>query len=169
MEFGRPRTFRLVTENSFSESQSRTGNLLSGLGISQYPLSSSSSGRKRKRHGETSIHAKRLRSESSRRRLDITGLIREQDDRPEKINKYSVEQPNATSLIGLVSPTDRSFDNRILSCLVISPPGRLIHEFESTKEFLKRAVILSGRLDLSIRTEKSSIVTFLRTTSLLRT
>jgi serine/threonine protein kinase len=69
--------------------------------------------------------------------LDITGLVKEQDDRPEEVSRYSVEQPNATSLMDLVSPTDGSFDNRILFCLVISPPGRPIHEFESIKEFLE--------------------------------
>ena len=52
MEFGESRTFRLPTGNSFSESQSRTSDLLSGLGISKNPLSSSSSGQKRKRQSE---------------------------------------------------------------------------------------------------------------------
>jgi serine/threonine protein kinase len=49
----------------------------------------------------------------------------------------SVEQPNATSLIGLKTPKDRSFDNRIFSYLIISPPGRPINEFKSVREFLE--------------------------------
>ena len=138
MEFESPRTFRLATGSSFSESQSGTSGLLSGLGISQRPPSSSSSGRKRKRQAEiSSAQAKRSRSESSRRRLDITGLIEEEDDRPEDVDRYSIEQPNAISLTGLAGPNDGSLDNRIFSCLVISPPGRPIHEFESIKEFLE--------------------------------
>jgi serine/threonine protein kinase len=32
---------------------------------------------------------------------------------------------------------DESFDNRIFCCLVVSPPGRAIHEFESVLEFLE--------------------------------
>jgi hypothetical protein len=38
--------------------------------------------------------------------------------------------------MGLVSPIDGSFDNRIFFCLVISLPGRPIYEFEFIKEFL---------------------------------
>src|SRR5271156_269879 len=34
-------------------------------------------------------------------------------------------------------PKDISFDSRILSCLVIYPPGRPIHEFNLVKEFLE--------------------------------
>lgn len=140
MEFGESRTFRLPAGNSFSESRSKKSDLLSGLGISQNPLSSSSSGQKRKRQSEkfTSGQAKRSRSNSSRRQIEITSLVTaEEDDTTVGAKKYSVEQPSATSLMGLTSPNDGSFDNRILSCLVISPPGRPIHEFESVKEFLE--------------------------------
>lgn len=98
MEFEEPRTFKLATGSSFSKRQSRTGRLLSGLGISQRPLSSSS-GQKRKRRGDTSsTRPKRARSESSCRRLNSTGLVREQDDRSEEANVSSIEQPNATCL-----------------------------------------------------------------------
>ena len=138
MEFASPRTFRLATGSSVSESQSRTSGLLSGPGISQPLPSSSSSGLKRKRQIDTSsAQVKRSRSESSRRRLDITGLIKGEDDRPEEDDRHSVEQPNTTSLIGLAGQKDGSFDNRIFSCLVISPPGRPIHDFKSIKEFLE--------------------------------
>jgi serine/threonine-protein kinase RIO1 len=138
MEFGESRTFRLPTGNSFSESQSRTSDLLSGLGISKNPLSSSSSGQKRKRQSEKSGQAKRSRSNSSRRQTDITSLVTaEEDDAIVGANKYCVEQPNVTSLMGLETPKDGSFDNRIFSCLVISPPGRPINEFKSVREFLE--------------------------------
>jgi hypothetical protein len=142
MQFEEQRTFRLPTGNSFSESQSRTSDLLSGLGISKNPLSSSSSGQKRKRQSENiaSGQPKRSRSNSrsSRRQTDITNLVTaEEDDTTVGANKYSVEQPNATSLMGLETPKDGSFDNRIFSCLVISPPGRPINEFKSVREFLE--------------------------------
>ena len=39
--------------------------------------------------------------------------------------------------MGLETPKDGSFDNRIFSCLVISPPGRPINEFKSVREFLE--------------------------------
>jgi hypothetical protein len=137
IEFESPRTFRSATGSSFSQSQSGTSGLLSGLGISQHSRSSFS-GTKRKRQVDvSSARAKRPRSESSRRQLHITDLIEERGDRPEEVDRYSVEQPNVTSLMSPTGPNDRSFDNRILSCLIISPPGRPIHEFESIKEFFE--------------------------------
>jgi hypothetical protein len=39
--------------------------------------------------------------------------------------------------MSLTGPNDGPFDNRILSYLVISPPGRPIREFNSVKEFLE--------------------------------
>jgi Fungal protein kinase len=140
MEFGESRTFRLPTGNSFSESQLRTSDLLSGLRISKNLLSSSSLGQKRKRQSEKVVtsQAKRSRSNSSRRQIDIISLVTaEEDDATAKANKYSVEQPNATSLIGLKTPKDELFDNRIFFCLVISPPGRPINKFQSVREFLE--------------------------------
>lgn len=135
MVLASPRTFKSATESSFSENQSRTGSLSSGLGISRHSQLSSSR-QKRKRHGETSsTQAKRSRSDSSRRRLDFTGLIKEDDDRSEEVTKHSVEQPITTGPMSLAR-TMEYYDNRIFSCLVISPPGRPIYEFESVKEFL---------------------------------
>jgi transcription elongation GreA/GreB family factor len=92
----------------------RTSDLLSRLGISKSPLSFSSSGQKRKRQNKkvASGQAKRSRSNSSRRQRDITSLVTtEEDSVPVGANKYSVEQPNATSLMGLETLKDGSFDN----------------------------------------------------------
>jgi serine/threonine protein kinase len=47
------------------------------------------------------------------------------------------KQANMSSLIGPKTRNDESFENRILSCLVISPPGRAIETFESINEFLE--------------------------------
>jgi len=41
------------------------------------------------------------------------------------------------SLVDLGVRNDGSFDNRIFSCLIISPPGWAIYDFESIKEFLE--------------------------------
>ena len=97
-------------------------------------------GRNRKRQSEkiASGQVKRSRSNSSRRQTDITSLVTaEEDDATVGANKYSVEQPNATSLMGLETPKDGSLDNRIFSCLVVSPPGRPINKFQSVREFLE--------------------------------
>jgi serine/threonine protein kinase len=56
---------------------------------------------------------------------------------PEEATRHSIEQSNVTSLMGLTTPGDVSFDNQIFSCLVISPSGRPIHEFNSAKGFLE--------------------------------
>ena len=139
LQFGKPQTFRAAMKNSINQSLSVTSNsFLNGLGIN--PLSSSSSGRKRKRQEETpaTAQAKRSRSESSRRRSDITNLATAQEEHgTEGASKYSIELPTANSLICPEVRDNGSFDNRIFSCLVISPPGRAINEFKSVEEFLE--------------------------------
>ena len=165
-EFGEPLMLWSVTGSSFRESQSGTSGLLSGLGISQHPRSSYSSGQKRKRHRETSTQPKRSRSKSGRRRLGITDLIKE-EDRHEEASRYSVEQPSATSL--WVSHGQAKDHWTIEYCPVSSFPlqdGRSVN-LSLLRSPWKRVVILSGRTDLSIKTE-ISFVTFRRTMSSLR-
>ncbi|KAI9783266.1 MAG: hypothetical protein M1839_004106 [Geoglossum umbratile] len=148
LQFGKPRWFPSATSRSISQTQSRTKSIGSkksrsrsaGLGIGGVTLESSSSGQKRKRHGEVAeLHqSTRSRSGSSRRRADITSQVTaEQGGGAEGANKYSVEEPKVTSLMPPRDANDESFDNRIFCCLVVSPPGRAIHEFESVLEFLE--------------------------------
>jgi hypothetical protein len=73
------------------------------------------------------------RAEGSDKLRDITNVITAEDDKPEKANKDNIERPNGTNPTVLKSP----FDNRILSCLVVSPPGRPISKFDSVKQFLE--------------------------------
>ena len=96
---------------------------------------SSSLKENRKRSGETIIKpAKRSRTEGSRKLRDITNVITaEEDGRPEETNKDNIERPSGTNPTVLETP----FDNRILSCLVVSPPGRPISKFDSVKQFLE--------------------------------
>jgi hypothetical protein len=119
MTFGKPQKFRWAI---VSESQS---------GI----CTSVSLGENRKRPGETIIKpAKRSRTESGNKLRDITNVIAaEGDGRPEEANKDNIEQPSGTNLTVPETP----FDNRILSCLVVSPPGRPISKFDSIKQFLE--------------------------------
>ncbi|KAI9778629.1 MAG: hypothetical protein M1839_008023 [Geoglossum umbratile] len=155
LQFGKPRWFPTATSGSISQTQSRTKSVGSkksrsrsaGLGIGGVTLESSSSGQKRKRHGEVAeLHqSKRFRSGSSRRRADIMSQVTaERGGGVERTNKYSVEEPKTTSLMPPRDADDKSFDNRIFCCLVVSPPGRAIYEFESrisvflvTKEKIK--------------------------------
>ena len=146
LQFRKLWTF-LLASRLFSQTQSRTKSVGSkksrsrsaGLGIGGVTLESSSSGQKRKRHGEVAeLHqSKRSRSGSSRRRTDITSQVTaEQGGGAEGANKYSVEKPKATSLMPPRDADDESFDNRIFCCLVVSPPGQAINEFQSIKELL---------------------------------
>jgi hypothetical protein len=146
LQFGKPQTFRSSTSGSISHQSSRKSSRprnsrsrSEGLGIGGVTLESSSSGQKRKRDGEVAglRRSRRSRSGNSRRRTDITSQITaEQDGRAEGANKYSVEEVKATSLMHPRDADDESFDNRIFCCLVVSPPGRAIHEFKSVLEFL---------------------------------
>ncbi|KAH0538362.1 hypothetical protein FGG08_005057 [Glutinoglossum americanum] len=61
----------------------------------------------------------------------------EQDYGAEDTNKYNIVEANTTSLMYPRKADDGSFDNRIFSCLVVSPPGQAIHEFESILKFLE--------------------------------
>ena len=82
--------------------------------------------------------SKRTRSNSCRRRTDITSQVTaEQDGGAEGANEYSVEEAKTTSLMRLRDADDESFDNRIFCCLVVFPQGRAIDEFESVLEFLE--------------------------------
>ncbi|KAH0537305.1 hypothetical protein FGG08_005895 [Glutinoglossum americanum] len=148
LQFRKPRWFPSATSGSISQTQSRTksaGSKMSrsrsaGLGIGGATLESSSSGQKRKRHGEAAeLHqSKRSRLGSNRRWADITGQVTvEQGGGTERASKYSVEEPKATSLMPPRDADNESFDNRIFCCLVTSPPGRAIHEFEPVLEFLE--------------------------------
>jgi hypothetical protein len=136
LQFGKSKTFRSARKDSINLSHSRArGSLLAnGLGISL--TSASSSGQKRKRRDEPPTSRKRSKS-SSRKRSDTGSLVKEQVDRAVGDSEHGPAEPNANSLTALDDEDDGSFENRIFSCLVISPPGRAIHEFASVEELLE--------------------------------
>ena len=47
---------------------------------------------------------------------------------------YDVEEAQGTSLL---TPDNDTYDNRIFSCLIISPASRAIHNYESPLELLE--------------------------------
>ncbi|KAH0562856.1 hypothetical protein GP486_002529 [Trichoglossum hirsutum] len=161
LQFGEPRKSSPAISGSISQTQSRTKSVGSKKSLSrsaslaisrEVTPGSSSSGQKRKQEQCDDVtelrRSKRSKSGSSRRREDITDLVTaEQSSSTESSNKYSVEKPGTTSLIPPRDVDDESYDNRICCCLVVSPPGRAIHEFKSVLEFLKvfRDVIKAHR------------------------
>jgi hypothetical protein len=122
MTLGKANMFRSARGSTFSNIQSRTSDL--------------SLKENRKRPGETSHRpAKRLRTKGGSKLRDITNQVNAEedsgprdDDGPREANKDNIEPPSGSK---------PSSDNRILSCLVVSPPGRPISNFESVKEFLE--------------------------------
>lgn len=106
--------------------------LANGLGVSL--TSASSSGQKRKSRDEPPTSRKRSKS-TSRKRSDAGRLVKEHPAVGD-ISEHGPAESNANSLTALVED-DGPFENRIFSCLVISPPGRAIHEFTSVDELLE--------------------------------
>ncbi|KAI9764729.1 MAG: hypothetical protein M1840_008121 [Geoglossum simile] len=150
LQFGKPRWFSKDNSGSASQTLSRTkstsskkSQLRSSILADGRVTELSSSGQKRKRYGKADElrQSKRSRSGSSGILADITSqtnqVTTEQSGSAEGANKCSIEKPKATSLMPPKGVDDESFDNRIFSCLVVSPPGRPIHEFKSVLEFLK--------------------------------
>ena len=103
--------------------------------------------------------------EGSSKLRDITNVITaEKDGRPEEANKDNIERPSGTNITVFETP----FDNRILSCIVVSPPGRPIRKFDSVKQFLEacrdfikahRSLLNEGRILHRDISENNVIIT----------
>ncbi|KAF2453067.1 hypothetical protein BDY21DRAFT_388293 [Lineolata rhizophorae] len=137
LQFGKPQIFRLARQNLISQSRTgtRSSMLANPLGISLTPLASSSSGQKRKRADEKAMAPppKWSRSKSSRR-SHTTGSSVQADG---GVSSCVDDNPNLNSLTTTPEVGEHgSFENRIFSCLIISPPGRPLREFKSILEFL---------------------------------
>ncbi|KAF2787657.1 hypothetical protein K505DRAFT_379435 [Melanomma pulvis-pyrius CBS 109.77] len=138
LDFRKPQRFRSAGRDSINQSRSRQSSMLAaGPGISLTPLSTSSSGQKRKRAEDRVMAPPPKRSKSgSRRRSSAAGLATAQLDGA-GLSTGANENPNANSITALEGRDNGSFENRIFSCLVISPPGRLLREFTSVQELLE--------------------------------
>ena len=95
--------------------------------------SSSSLGRKRKFDTESAapLQPNNPRSSGVRRQSDIAAKAASHQDN----SAHTAKKAKSTSL--MPSKDDATFDNRILCCLIVSPPGRAINQFESIGEYLK--------------------------------
>ncbi|KAF1997507.1 hypothetical protein P154DRAFT_524707 [Amniculicola lignicola CBS 123094] len=169
LEFRKPQKFRSARRDSINQSRSRqSSTLAAGLGISLTPLSTSSSGQKRKTAEDRVMAPPPKRSKSgSRRRSSATDPAAAQVDGA-GLSTYADENPNVNSITAPEGRDDGSFENRILSCLVISPPGRLLREFTSVQEFLEacrdfvrahRSLYKDGKILHRDISEKNIIIT----------
>lgn len=142
LQFGKPRSFPSVSSGMINQTLSKSkSNLYNSnnsqspcMGISTTTLSSQSSqGRKRKFEIETTapLQSNKSRSSGVRRQSDIaTKAARDQEH-----SAHTAKKAKSTSL--MPSKDDETFDDRILCCLIVSPPGRAIDQFESIGEYLE--------------------------------
>jgi serine/threonine protein kinase len=106
-----------------SHLQTQSGVVTSASGVSLTSLTSSA--QKRKGPVESANPAKKKSRPGSRTGSNTTCL---------GVSSHTGEK---NSLMALDVRKDGLFENRIFSCLAISPPGRSIHEFTSVKELLE--------------------------------
>lgn len=137
LQFEKSKMFRSDKKESIDQSHSRgQGSLLaSGLGTSS--ISALSAGQKQERRSEhISMSRKRVIS-SSRKQPGFGILDKEQGDPTfAATTEHGPAEQNGNSL---TAPDEdvRPFEDRIFSCIIVSPPGRAIHEFESVEELLE--------------------------------
>ncbi len=142
LQFGMPRSFPSVSSGSINQTQSKSKSKPYKSNKSQSPCivtstttlpSSSSLGRKRKFDTESAapLQPNNLRSSGVRRQSDIAAKAASHQDN----SAHTAKKAKSTSL--MPSKDDATFDDRILCCLIVSPPGRAINQFESIGEYLK--------------------------------
>ncbi|KAL7799783.1 serine/threonine-protein kinase Sgk2 [Trichoderma ceciliae] len=149
MKFGRPRKLSSkadwvdsgvgsdrassTTRSLWKKSRGSKGRLV-GLGINKSSTTTASSGQKRKRDGfvDGSGGMKRSKLRDSRTNVEIATDAENGD--PDTGNHHIIEEPEPDSLAGSDSET---YDNRIYCCLVVSPAGRPLHAYRSTRELLE--------------------------------
>lgn len=139
LQFGNPQTFRMAKKNAIDQSLSKTMNSIHLKALEFSPINTLV-GQKRERADKAvpTGRAKRSKPLPSRRQSDITNLVTaEGDDGSEEVDQHQIDPVDTNSLMAPEIRNNEPFDNRILSCLVISPPGRAIDKFESIEEFLE--------------------------------
>ncbi|OAF59713.1 hypothetical protein VC83_03925 [Pseudogymnoascus destructans] len=122
-----------ITRSLRGRSRSSKGRL-TGLGISTSSTTISSSGQKRKRGGFVDGNGGMKRSKSGDSRTDLDIATDAENGDPDTADLRSIQEPEPDSLAGCESET---YGNRIHCCLVVSPAGRPLHAYRSTKELLE--------------------------------
>ncbi|OBT60889.1 hypothetical protein VE03_09937 [Pseudogymnoascus sp. 23342-1-I1] len=103
-------------------------------GISTSSTTISSSRQKRKRDGFVNGSGGTKRSKSGDSRTDVEIATDAESGDPNTTDFHSIQEPKPDSLAGCESET---YGNRIHCCLVVSPAGRPLHAYRSTKELLE--------------------------------
>jgi hypothetical protein len=150
---GSPESSRAYSKSSLRGRSGSSANRLIGLGIG---ASTSSSGKKRKRNERFEPGSRLKRSKSDGSYASGTN-VRIKEGEPDAIGAHSIQETVIDSLAhcrnewqrnnvdciqeaGVDSFTDcesEMYDNRVNYCLVTSPAGRPLREYQSVKELLE--------------------------------
>ncbi|KUI68648.1 hypothetical protein VM1G_03803 [Cytospora mali] len=164
LQFGKPQAFRSGDLDSISNSHSKTQTGLAtpttssgqkrkdyGEGSPAPPAKKSKSGEgypappappaKKSKSGEGSPAppAKKYKSGSRKRSTAKSPLSRQVNSKDTDADAGADAGKDTLNTNSLITPEvqNGSFENRIFSCLIISPPGRAVHRFTSTTELLQ--------------------------------
>ncbi|KAF7951951.1 hypothetical protein EAE96_007248 [Botrytis aclada] len=129
---GSPESSRRYSKSSFRGRSRNSSNRLKGLGI---VVSTSSSGKKRKRNEILDPGSRLKRSKSNNSHASGTNICI-QECKTNTISAHSIQETED----GVDSFTDyesEMYDNRVNYCLVISPAGRPLCEYRSVRKLLE--------------------------------
>lgn len=130
--FSKPQKFRSARRDLINQNRSSQSTMTAGWGISPKSLSTSSLGQKRRMTDEEVMAPPPKRSNSGTPgRSNIANLSTAQ------MNSTTSSGSEQHQVNSLMTRDDGLFENRIFSCLVISPPGRAIQNFDTLVEFLE--------------------------------
>ncbi|KAH6667401.1 hypothetical protein B0J14DRAFT_178227 [Halenospora varia] len=151
-----PESSRAYSKTSFKGRSGSDATHLMGLGIGESSATTSSSGQKRKRDERLGRGSRLKRSKSDGSHANTTNVhIREGE--PDAIDAHSIQEAETDSLaacriewelnnvdsiqeVGADSLTgceSETYGNRVNYCLVTSPAGRPLHEYQSVRELLE--------------------------------
>ncbi|KAJ2901648.1 uncharacterized protein MKZ38_001607 [Zalerion maritima] len=159
-----PESSRAYSKTSLRGRAGSGATHLMGLGIGASSATTSSSGQKRKRDERLDGGSRLKRSKSDGSHASGTN-VRIKEGELDAIGAHSIQEAGADSLTDCESET---YGNRVNYCLVTSPAGRPLHEYQSVRELLEalrdairghRSLLEDGRILHRDISENNIIIT----------
>lgn len=140
LRFGKSYTFRTARRDDINQCHSTT------QGISMTPVNTPSPGSKRKELAKAPMAPPRKRSKLG---SHVESATVQANRAIGNVRSRCEENPSGNSPTAPEIRDDHVFENRIFSCLIISPPGRPVRDFTSILEFLQACLdFLKGHRSL---------------------